>query len=169
MMQRVDALAALLAASLAVGFVAGYYTRSRHGDAQVIEDAAATVRQSGVNIVRSAETSQRIEASIQDADVRIGQLNKAAQVRLQKREVQDGQDIDNGRAADHAGASHPLAAAPAVVGAEPAGVCNDGTLDFGIVRLLNRARDESTVESATGSPDEIRTVAQAGGRSGTAR
>lgn len=157
-MQRVDALAALLAASLAVGFVAGYYTRSRHGDVQVIEDAAATVRQSGVNIVRSAETSQRIEASIQDADVRIGQLKKAAQVRLQKREAQDGQDIDNGRAA-----------AMAVAGDEPAGVCHDGALDFGTVRLLNRARDESTVESATGSPHEIRTVAQAEGRPGTAR
>ena len=157
-MQRVDALAALLAASLAVGFVAGYYTRSRHGDVQVIEDAAATVRQSGVNIVRSAETSQRIEASIQDADVRIGQLKKAAQVRLQKREAQDGQDIDNGRAA-----------AMAVASDEPAGVCHDGTLDFGTVRLLNRARDESTVESAAGSPHEIRTVAQAEGRSGTAR
>lgn len=137
-MQRIGILAALCAAMAVAGFVAGYDTRSRLADIAASRDAAATVRQSGANIVRSAERSQQVEASIQASDNRIDQLKKTAQARLQKEETHHEQNID----------------------VEAAGMCSGRVLDFGTVRLLNRARDQGAVESAAGGPHEIGTVAQ---------
>lgn len=139
MMSRIGVLVAIVATTATAGFGAGYYTRSHLTARAATEDAAATLRQSGTNIVRSAEQSRRIEVSVQASDHRIDHLRTTAQARLQKEETHHEQSID---------AKVPC-------------VCHDRALDFGTVRLLNRAREESTVESATSGTHEIGTASQA--------
>jgi len=154
-MMRIEALIAAVALTLAVGFGAGYYTKGQFAQAKVVKQVTAAVKQAGTNIVQSAEESQRVEASIQQSDNQIDQLRKAAVERLQKGKAHDEQRIAAGGHAGNADRTDndATAAQSALVEVrDGADDCAGDRLDFGTVRLLNRAREDDTaVESATGS------------------
>jgi len=131
---------------LVLAFGTGYYTKGRFVKADLADRQAQAVKDAGANIVHSVEQSQQVEATLRQSDNRIDQLRKAAADRLQKGKVHDapGKHAESAGMDGTAAATQPLVEVP-----EHADGC-DGSdiLDFGTVRLLNRAR---ALESAGGS------------------
>lgn len=154
MIQRIEALIAAVALALTLGFGAGYHYKGQADQANVVKQATTALKKAGTSIVQSTEKSQQVEASIQHSDNEIDQLNKAAQVRLKGKiyepSIRTGSNPGDARGAINvvstAAGATSLAQLP-----DGAGNCGDGRLDLGTVRLLNRARDDTAMESAAGS------------------
>jgi len=145
----------LVAAALTVGFSVGYHVKDQATQAAVVKQTTAAVKQAGANIAESAVRSQQVEAAIQQTDSNIDQLKAAAQARLQKGKTHET-TIRVGGNAGHDNGAGRIATATTTEQPGPAGDAaddcgSDRRLDFGTVRLLNRARDEGAVESAPGS------------------
>jgi hypothetical protein len=151
--ERLPTLIAAVALALAAGFGAGYYAKGQATQAAVTKQTTTAVKQTGANIVQSAVRSQQVEASIQQTDSNIDQLKAAALARLQKEKTHAPTNPAGGNASHEYEAGRiATATQQPQPNDEGSGGRNPGsTLDFGTVRLLNRARDDAAVESTAGS------------------
>ncbi|MFK3740998.1 hypothetical protein [Massilia sp. TN1-12] len=141
---RIHAL--IVAVALSGGFCLGYHIKGQADQAAVVKQASAAVKEASAGIVQSAVHSQQVEAAIQQTDSNIDQLKTAAQARLQKGKTHEP-TARTGHGPDHVATT---AEQPGAMADAAAGCRTDDVLDFGTVRLLNRARDEGTMESSPG-------------------
>lgn len=148
----IERKAGVLAMMLIMGFGAGYWTKMHVNDAGLLKQETKAIKTSAATVVKAAEKSQQVETSIQQSDTQIDQLKDAALARI--KEKQNAERIRPGSNDVHAGGpDHDAATAQAALAAVPecAGADHGGdALDFGTVRLLNRARNDASLDAGAG-------------------
>lgn len=134
---------------LLIGFCIGFYTKGKFEKADVAEQAQVAAHDTATGIVESVATSQKVEASIQQSDNQVDQIQKAVNNRLEKGVTHaraNGANV-NGAVRDAVGVA--AAEGAGGVGEAIPDCCGRDVLDNGTVRLLNAARTAGELDATS--------------------
>ncbi len=153
---NLQALAAAVILALAVGFGGGYYTKGKFDVAAEVTQERKDIKQTAGNVVESMKQGAALEADVASDGVHIDQFKDAAAARVAKYQpkpephhaASSNSGVLDGLHGQPAN-NQPEAAAAAVGQVD----CPGGglVLDVGTVRLLNAARQGTSVGAAGGS------------------